>query len=227
MSTIGIMGTGRMAVRLADMFGSLGHDVVLGSRTPERAAKIAAGLGRPGVRGAGYAAAAAAEVVLPAMFLRDGMLETLEPYRADLDGKLVIDITNPFNATYDDFILGWDTSGAEQFAHRFPRARLVGAFKNVWFEVFDRPTFGEGVSDVYVTSDDPAAKAQFLALVAGSPFRYVDAGGLRNSRYVERMTLFIAELGQREGYFPRMNWKLLGEPWEIGRADRVAALIAR
>ena len=40
------------------------------------------------------------------------------------------------------------------------------------------------------------------------------------------MTLFAAELGQRQGYFPRMNWRLLGEPWTMGNADRVKQLIA-
>jgi hypothetical protein len=48
-----------------------------------------------------------------------------------------------------------------------------------------------------------------------------------NARFVERMTLFAAELGQRQGYFPRMNWRLLGEPWAVGKADRVGHLIAR
>jgi hypothetical protein len=200
---------------------------VLGSRTPERADKIVAGLGRASIRPGSYAQASAAEVVLPAMFLRDGMLDTLEPYRAAFDDKIVIDITNPFNDSYTDFILDWNTSGAEAFAHRFPRARLVGAFKNVWWEVFDAPEFPQGHSDVFVTGDDAAAKARFLELVEGFPFRFVDAGGLRNSRYVERMTLFACELGQRRGYFPRMNWMFLGEPWELGRADRVGRLIGR
>lgn len=129
-----------------------------------------------------------------------------------LDGKLVIDITNPFNARYDDFILPWDTSGAEEIQRRFPRARLVGAFKNVWWEVLDEPLFDGHPSDVFVVADDAAAKARFLDIVAGSPFRYVDAGRLANARVVERMTLFSGELGQRYGFFPRMNWRLLGEP---------------
>lgn len=97
----------------------------------------------------------------------------------------------------------------------------------MWFEVFDQPNFGSELSDVYVVSDDDEAKAQFLALVKESPFRYLDAGNLENARVVERMTLFIAELGRREGFFPRMNWRLLGEPWTIGRADKVQHLIAR
>jgi hypothetical protein len=225
-TTIGILGTGRMGVRLARLFADRGHRVLLGSRRPERARMVAEKLGRK-VEGVGYAAAARAEVVLPAMFLRDGLLEALEPLRADLDGKVVVDITNPFNATYDDFILPWDTSGAEQLQHRFPRARVVGAFKNVWWEVFDAPDFDGELSDVYVVGDDEAAKQLFFALVQGSPFRYVDAGRLANARFVERMTLFIAELGQRAGYFPRMNWRMLGAAWTPGQADTLGELMAR
>jgi 8-hydroxy-5-deazaflavin:NADPH oxidoreductase len=48
------------------------------------------------------------------MFIRDGLLDQLGPLRPALRGKLVIDITNPFNSDYSDFILPWDTSGAEQ-----------------------------------------------------------------------------------------------------------------
>lgn len=226
-TTIGILGTGRMAVRLAKLFANSGNKVILGSRTPERAERIAGGLAHASIQGGSYEQAADAPVVLPSMFLRDGMLDTLEQLRGKLDGKLFIDITNPFNDRYDDFILPWNTSGAEEIRKRFPKARIVGAFKNVWFEVFDQPGFGQEVSDVYVVSDDAAAKAHFLSLVKGSPFRYLDAGRLENARIVERMTLFIAEMGQREGYFPRMNWRLLGEPWTVGRADQVKGLIAR
>jgi len=226
-TTIGILGTGRMAVRLARLFADSGNQVILGSRTPERPTRITRGLGVASIKPGTYEQAADAPVVLPAMFLRDGMLDTIEALRPKFDGKLWIDITNPFNDRYDDFILPWDTSGAEEIQKRFPRARIVGAFKNVWWEVFDQPKFDGQLSDVYVVGDDATAKKEFQQLVRGSPFRYVDAGKLANARFVERMTLFAAELGQREGFFPRMNWRLLGEPWSVGRADRVGHLIAR
>jgi predicted dinucleotide-binding enzyme len=217
-----------MAVRLARFFAECGSNVILGSRTPERARRIIQGLGITSIRPGTYEDAAEAEVVLPAMFLRDGMLETIEPLRPKFDGKLWIDITNPFNERYDDFILPWDTSGAEEIQKRFPRARVVGAFKNVWWEVFDQPKFDGGVlSDVYVVGDHTASKREFHKLVDESVFRFIDAGKLYNARFVERMTLFAAELGQRQGYFPRMNWRLLGEPWTVGKADRVKELIAR
>jgi predicted dinucleotide-binding enzyme len=200
-----------MGTRLARLFADAGQRVLLGSRSPGRAREAVAGLGHHAVEPATYAQAAEAPVVVPAMFLRDGLLDTLEPLRRALEGKLWVDITNPFNADYTDFILPWDTSSAEVIQRRFPAARLVGAFKNVWWGVFDRPTFGGEVSDVYVVADDAEARRQFLALVRCSPFRYLDAGRLANARTVERMTLLSGELGQRYEFFPRMNYKLLGE----------------
>jgi hypothetical protein len=49
---------------------------------------------------------------------------------------------------------------------------------------------------------------------------------LKNAHTIERMTLLSGELGQRYGFFPRMNYKLLGEPWTLGQRDRVASIIA-
>ena len=240
MTSIGILVTGRMGIRLARMFANSGQHVILGSRDSVLSARIAQALEHSNVNSGSYEDAVAADFILPAVFLRDGLLDMLEPLRIHLDGKVYIDmaalrevpsrikadISNPFNDTYTDFILPWDTSSAEQIQHRFPKTRVVGAFKNVWWEVFDAPTFGETVSDVYVVSDDSQAKAQFLNVVENTPFRYVDAGRLTNARTIERMTLLSGELGQRYGYFPRMNYKLLGDPWTLGQADRVASLIA-
>ena len=226
MWTIGILGTGRMGVRLAEGFAKAGMHVILGSRDPQRAERIVKGLKVSGMCSGTYQQAVNAECVLPAMFLRDGMVATLQPYRQALAGKILIDITNPFNDDYSDFILPWDTSGAEELQREFPEARIVGAFKNVWWEVFDAPMFDGIVSDVFVVGDDQVAKRTFLDMVKPMPFRFVDAGRLANARVVERMTLLSGELGQRYGYFPRMNYRFMGEPWTPGSADRYGHLIA-
>lgn len=226
MTTIGILGTGRMGVRLAEAFAKAGVQVILGSRDLQRAERIAAGLKLPALAPGSYEQAVRAEFVLPAMFLRDGLIATLAPYRRGLAGKIFIDITNPFNDDYSDFILPWDTSGAEELQRNFPESRIVGAFKNVWWEVFDAPRFDGQLSDVFVVSDDQAAKQAVLKIVEPMPFRFVDAGRLANARVIERMTLLSGELGQRYGYFPRMNYRFLGEPWTPGAADRYARLLA-
>src|SRR5262245_25486226 len=113
MATVGILGTGRMGVRLAGAFADLGHTVILGSRDAARARKAVKALGRRNVVPGTYDDAVEAPVVMPAIFIRDGLIETLGPYAERLRGKLYIDITNPFNDDYSDFILPWGTSGAE------------------------------------------------------------------------------------------------------------------
>ena len=209
---LGILGTGRMGSRLAAIFAAAGRNVILGSRDPARAQWIAANAGLPTLRGGSYDEALAAPAVLPAIFIRDGLLDRLEEWRGRLVRKLVIDITNPFNDDYSDFLTPWDSSGAEELRKRIPDARIVGAYKNVWWEVFDAPHFGGLLSDVLVTGDDEAAKQHFLRLAEGTPFRYLDAGPLVSSRTVERLTLMTGKLGQQLDIYPRMNWRLLGEP---------------
>jgi predicted dinucleotide-binding enzyme len=209
---LGVLGTGHMGRRLAAMFARAGRGVVLGSRDPDRAAEIVSELGLPTLVAGCYSDALRAPAVLPAIFIRDGLLDILDRRCASLAGKLLIDISNPFNADYSDFVTPWDTSGAEEVQRRFPQARVVGAFKNVFWEVFDQPDFGGELSDVLVTGDDPKAKAEFLALAAGTPFRYLDAGALVNSRTVERLTFITSSLGRQLDSYPRMNWKLLTQP---------------
>jgi predicted dinucleotide-binding enzyme len=208
---LGVLGTGRMGVRLAAMFARAGRRVLLGSRDPARAQRIAGELGIAGLSGGGYEDALEAPAVLPAVFLRDGLLELLAGYSDRLAGKLLIDISNPFNDDYSDFITPWDGSGAEELQKHFPRSRVVGAFKNVFWEVFDAPVLEGQASDVFVLGDDAAAKREFLALAAGTPFRYLDAGGLVQARTIERLTMITGKLGRDLGVYPRMNWRLLGE----------------
>lgn len=211
---LGVLGTGRMGPRLAAMFARAGKRVILGSRDPDRAADIARALDIPTLRAGRNADALAAPAILPAVFIRDGLLDLLDCHCRSLRGKLLIDVSNPFNADYSGFTTPWDMSGAELIQRHFPQARVVGAFKNVFWEVFDQPDFGGTLSDVLVTGDDEAAKAEFLALAEGTPFRYLDAGPLENSRTVERLTLITGSLGRQLHSYPRMNWRLLTQPVE-------------
>jgi predicted dinucleotide-binding enzyme len=209
---LGVLGTGRMGSRLAAMFARAGRNVILGSRDSDRAEAIVRAVDLPNLRAGCYSEAIGAAAILPAVFIRDGLFDLLDRYSADLAGKLLIDISNPFNDDYSDFLTPWDSSGAEELQRRFPQTRVVGAFKNVFWEVFDQPLFADNLSDVLVTGDDEQAKAEFFRLAAGTPFRYLDAGPLIQSRTVERLTFITSSVGRQLHSYPRMNWRLLTQP---------------
>ena len=77
MKSIGILGTGRMGVRLALMFAHTGVKVFLGSREFARAARITKELKNSNIAPATYEGAVAQRVVIPAIFVRDGLFEIL------------------------------------------------------------------------------------------------------------------------------------------------------
>lgn len=226
MLRLGIIGTGRMAVRLADLAQRSGHSVLLGSRDPSRAKAIASRLGGK-VAGGTYEDAASQDIVLPALFIRDGAFDELRPFAAAVDGKIVVDILNPYNDHYDDFLLPWDTSAAEELQKLWPGARIVSTFKWPFWEAFENAEFDGGPMDIVMTGDDDAAKAVVLELFSASPWRFLDGGGLAQARFTERMTLFAGQLAAKYGYLPRVGWRLLGEPWEAGVNDAYADIVQR
>jgi 8-hydroxy-5-deazaflavin:NADPH oxidoreductase len=226
MLELGIIGTGRMAIRLADLALKGGHRVVLGSRDPVRAARIAAQL-EGDVSGGTYDDAMDLPILLPSVFIRDGAFDDLKPFADRVAGKVVIDIFNPFNDRYDDFILPWDTSAAEELQKIWPGARIVSTFKWPFWEAFENAEFEGGPMDVVYTGDDEAAKATMLELFRASPWRFLDGGDLASARFTERMTLFCGRLAARYGYLPRVGWRLLGEPWQGGTRDAYKSIIQR
>ena len=226
MLRFGIMGTGRMAVRLADLGRQGGHAVLLGSRDPARAKAIASQLGA-GVSGGSYDDAAAQDIVMPSTFIREGAFDDLRPFAGAVDGKIVVDILNPFNERYDDFILPWDTSAAEELQKIWPGARIVSTFKWPFWEAFENPDFDGGPMDIVMTGDDLDAKKTVLELFKASPWRFLDGGGLSQARFTERMTLFCGQLAARYGYLPRVGWRLLGESWQPGVKDAYAGIVQR
>ena len=139
----------------------------------------------------------------------------------------MIDISNPFNDDYSDYTLPWDTSSAEVVqasVARNPRGRRVQACVLGGLRCSG---VRRGPSDVLIVGNDASAKQRFLELGEGTPFRYLDAGPLIHARTLERLTLVTGRVGRESGYYPRMNWRLLGDsrPLPAGQ-DPIDRLIA-
>lgn len=126
--TIGVLGTGGIAVTLAAMFARAGHEVRLGPAPGGGNGRSGApGVDRldvpevPGVTVGRYAeVVAASTVVIPAVLGVQGAVQRLRPWRAALRGKILVDITNPFTGGHVDFVGPWAAGALRTSPPRSP-----------------------------------------------------------------------------------------------------------
>ncbi len=159
--------------------------------------------------GINLAEALDADVIIPTLWFKD-LLTWLQENKEKLKARILIDITNPFNELFDDFITPYDTSSAEEIQKIIPDTRVVGAFKNTFWVVFDSPVLQGLISDVYVTSNHAESRKLVIDLLKPMPFRILDAGVLKNNRTIERMTLLSRELALKAGNHPLVSFNLWG-----------------
>ncbi|MFT3910028.1 MAG: NAD(P)-binding domain-containing protein [Ferruginibacter sp.] len=150
-----------------------------------------------------------AAIIIHTLWYKD-VLIWIKKYEKELKGKILVDITNPFNENYDDFVIDYNTSSAEEIQKLIPGTIVAGAFKNTYWVVFDQPEFGGIKSDIYVTADKDEERKKIMELLQPIPFRIFDAGKLKNNRTIERMTLLEKELATKAGNHPRVSFHLWG-----------------
>lgn len=150
-----------------------------------------------------------ADIIIPTLWFHD-LLAWAKVNQDTLKDKIVIDITNPFNESFDDFTIPYDTSSAEELQKVIPQSRVVGAFKNTYWVVFDAPILQGIKSDVFVTGNEEQTRKIVMDLIRPLPFRVLDAGVLKNSRTIERMTLLSSEVARKAGSHPRIAYNLWG-----------------
>ena len=196
-------GTGPQGRGLAERLAMAGCAVVVGSRERARAETVAAAIrtahANAEVAGAenldAVANADATILAIPA----DGLEATLATLRPRLAGRLVIDMVVPL-AVLDGVVAHVPPRGAasagELVQRLLPESRVVGAFKTIpaaHLARTDRPLEG----DVLVCGDDPSARATVTVLVERiASLRAIDAGALRNVRYVEGLTALLVSLNR-------------------------------
>ena len=194
---ITVIGAGNMGSAFAKQFARAGHQVSITARNSDKAATVAATTGARAVAPAGAALDADAVV------LATGYADAIAALRAagDLTGKVVVDITNPLTADYMGLTLGHTTSAAEEIAEAIPGAEVVKAFNTVFASVLaEGADFGNGQKvSVFVASDSTRAKQTATALAESIGFDVVDAGSLKNARYLEPLAGLNIYLGYGAG----------------------------
>jgi 8-hydroxy-5-deazaflavin:NADPH oxidoreductase len=120
----------------------------------------------------------------------------------DLTGKVVIDITNPLNADYSGLVIGHDSSAAEEISRAVPGVQLVKAFNTLFAQVLgDGPAFSNAqTAPVFFAGDSEPAKQAVKALIGSLGFKPVDAGPLKNARYLEPLAGLNIYFGYGAGH---------------------------
>ena len=193
-----VLGAGNMGAAFVKQLSRAGHQVTVTARNLDKALAVAqANPGAVAVAPAGAAASADAIVLATGYGDAVSALQSL----GDLRGKVVVDITNPLTADYMGLTLGHSTSAAEEIAKAAPGAEVVKAFNTVFAQVLtDGADFGNGQTvTVFVASDSERAKQTATALAQSMGFATVDAGGLKNARYLEPVAGFNIYLGYGAG----------------------------
>jgi NADPH-dependent F420 reductase len=180
-----IIGTGNMARGIGSRLVAGGHRVTVLGKEVEAAEEAVSDLD------AGESAAAGrsgdpidGEVVVLAVYYPDAMA-AVEQYGDQLDGKIVVDITNPVNETFDGLVTPPDGSAAQELAAAASGARLVKAFNTTFATTLRQGEVSGQPLDVFIAGDDEEAKAAVAKLAEDGGLRPVDAGPLKRARELE------------------------------------------
>lgn len=207
---ISVLGTGNMGKALVKQVAAYVEGQVLwGSRNPIEAAGLVKSFQLDRIITVSYVEALQADIIIPA-FPVSALMDWAQANKEQLKHKIVVDISNPFNDDFSGFTTAWGESSSESLQSLLPESKVIGAFKNTFFKVFENPVFQDQKSDVLVTGDDEEAVFRFIERFSLLPFRFIHAGKLANNRTIERFTLLELELAVRYGTYPYISLQLFG-----------------
>lgn len=186
MSSISIIGTGNMARAIGALAVAGGNSVEIIGRDQSKAADLAKALGGGATTGE-FGAVPAGDIVIVSV-LYANVVPVVERYGDALAGKVIVDISNPFNPAADGLAIPDGTSVAQEVAKAAPAgARVVKAFNTVFGVVLaqGRPL------DVFIAGDDAAAKARAAEFIESLGLRPLDVGGLNMAHWLEGTGLVV------------------------------------
>ena len=187
MSSISIIGLGNMASVLADRALAGGNAVEIIGRDRVKANELAAALGGATVGTVGTAPAG--DIVVLAVPYATAAAVVSE-YGDALDGKVVIDITNPVTPDFTGFVTPEGSSGAQEIAKAAPAgAHVVKAFNTLFANVLAAGSAEGRPLDVFIAGDDAKSKARVSAFIESLGLRPMDAGQLPMARALENAAL--------------------------------------
>ena len=192
MSNISIIGTGNMARTIGTLAVAGGNTVEVIGRDQSKAADLAKTLGGSTTTGE-FGAVPTGDIVIVAL-LYANVVPVVAQYGNAVAGKVIVDISNPFNATADGLAIPDDTSIAQEVAKAAPAsASVVKAFNTIFGVVLaqGRPL------DVFIAGDDARAKAGVAEFIESLDLRPLDVGGLHMAHWLEGTGLVLMGIARQ------------------------------
>ena len=195
-------GTGEQGPGLALRWALAGEDVIIGSRSRERAEKVAAELnaelGQSRIRGLENPQAAEEAEVVVLTVPYAAHVGTLESVKSQVQGKIFIDVSVPLDPDNPRRMQMPPAGSATEEAQALlgPETRVVAAFQNVSAHLLRDPHHPIDC-DVLVCGNDAEAKRTVSGLVAKMGLHAYDVGPAESARIVEGLTSLLIRLNIR------------------------------
>jgi 8-hydroxy-5-deazaflavin:NADPH oxidoreductase len=188
---VGILGSGDVGKSFARAFGALGHEVVIGSRSPEKLSDFVGGEADRVTSGTFEDAARSGDLIVLATHGMATEEALTMAGKSNFDHKVVIDATNPLDFTggAPRLAIGHTDSLGEQIQRSIPNARVVKAFNTVGNALFFKPELPGGPPDMFIGGNDADAKKLVSQVCEAFGWGVVDLGGIEASRYLEPMCM--------------------------------------
>ena len=185
---IGIIGSGIVSQTLGSGFLKHGHEVIIGSRTPDKLAdwKSKNPSGSTGT----FEEAAAADLLVLAVRGPAASNALRLAGASNLAGKTIIDASNPVQDVPPDHgVLTLYTNSTnslmEQLQTEFPSANFVKAFNTVGAASMVNPDFNGIKPTMFICGNNDAAKKSVTAILHTFGWESADMGGAIAARAIE------------------------------------------
>lgn len=189
---IGILGTGTVGTTLGRKLVSLGHEVMLGSRTAnnEKAAEWVKATGKGASQGTFADAARHGELVFNCVQGHVAMAVLESAGQRNLAGKILIDISNPldFSKGMPPTLFSGNTDSlGEQIQRAYPETKVVKGLNTINADVMVNPARIPGDHDVFICGNDAEAKGRVTEILRGwfGWKHVIDLGDITNARGTE------------------------------------------
>lgn len=197
---IGIVGSGDVAQSLGKGLVAAGHDVMIGTRHPDKKELESwrKKANKHCLIGTTTEAANFGELAILAIAWHAAE-DVLEQVRPELAGKVVIDVTNPLlfhDDSSPELTVGHDMSGGEMVQQSLPDSHVVKSLNIINHAHMAQPKYQEGSPTMFMAGNNQSAKSNVAKLLQDLGWTdVVDLGGIEKSRLLEPLCLLWVEYG--------------------------------